>query len=272
MKTKKWILLTVLLLAAGCSNAPDTNRQAAPNESNAGAQAQSTGSTLTQASSISTEDLKKSSMQMQQASNEGTHWFDWFNLGDRFQSAPQERVAYPNQPPVQTTNPQQAPVKNTNPQPAPVRNTNPQPAPVRNTNPQPAPVRNTNPQPAADASQFPQQVLDLVNQERAKAGLSSLSMNSELSRMAMDKAQDMYNNNYFDHNSPTYGSPFDMMNSYGIRYNTAAENIAKGQRSATEVMNSWMNSQGHRANILNGSFSEIGVAYYNGEWVQVFIG
>jgi uncharacterized protein YkwD len=97
-------------------------------------------------------------------------------------------------------------------------------------------------------------------------------MNSELSKVAMVKAQDMYNNNYFDHNSPTYGSPFDMIKKFGIVSTTAGENIAKGQSSPTQVMNEWMNSPGHKANILNTSFTQIGIAYYNGEWVQEFIG
>ena len=65
----------------------------------------------------------------------------------------------------------------------------------------------------------------------------------------------MINKNYFDHTSPTYGSPFDMMKKFGISYRTAGENIAKGQRTPQEVMNSWMNSSGHRANILNSSFT-----------------
>nr|WP_246132310.1 CAP domain-containing protein [Paenibacillus hemerocallicola] len=135
-----------------------------------------------------------------------------------------------------------------------------------------APNQAGNPQSPADSSQFAQQVLQLVNQERTKAGLQSLSMNDSLSNMAMTKAQDMYNNNYFDHQSPTYGSPFDMMSAFGITYNTAGENIAKGQTSPMEVMNQWMNSPGHRANILNSSFTQIGIAYYNSEWVQEFIG
>ncbi|HEY2495211.1 MAG TPA: CAP domain-containing protein [Paenibacillus sp.] len=123
-----------------------------------------------------------------------------------------------------------------------------------------------------DSSQFAQQVLDLVNQERSKAGLSSLSMNEELSNVAMVKAQDMYNNNYFDHNSPTHGSPFDMMKEFGITFNSAGENIAKGQTTPTQVMNDWMNSPGHKANILNNSYTHIGIAYYNNEWVQEFTG
>ncbi|TDF92819.1 serine protease [Paenibacillus piri] len=122
-----------------------------------------------------------------------------------------------------------------------------------------------------DSSSFAVQVVDLVNQERTKAGLKPLTSDKALTGMALDKAKDMYNNNYFDHNSPTFGSPFDMMKTYGITYSYAGENIAKGQRTPQEVMNSWMNSAGHRQNILSPNFTQIGVAYYNGEWVQEFI-
>lgn len=137
--------------------------------------------------------------------------------------------------------------------------------------PSPQNPLNLSPSPA-DSSQFAQQVLELVNQERTKAGLRSLSMNASLSNMALAKAKDMNDNHYFAHQSPTYGSPFDMMKTFGITYNTAGENIAQGQRSPAEVMNQWMNSPDHRANILNGSFTQIGVAYYNNQWVQEFIG
>jgi uncharacterized YkwD family protein len=123
----------------------------------------------------------------------------------------------------------------------------------------------------ATQSAFATQVFNLVNQERSNAGLNTLTNNGPLSAMALVKAKDMYNNNYFDHNSPSYGSPFDMMKSFGIQFTYAGENIAKGQRSPQEVMTSWMNSPGHRQNILNSHFTKIGVAYYNGEWVQEFI-
>jgi uncharacterized YkwD family protein len=125
--------------------------------------------------------------------------------------------------------------------------------------------------PKSSSSAFADQVVVLVNRERAKAGLSPLAYDKALSAMAMDKAKDMYHNRYFSHNSPTYGSPFDMMRSYGISYSYAGENIAMGQRSPQEVMNAWMNSPGHRQNILNPNYTKIGVAYYNGEWVQEFI-
>ena len=84
----------------------------------------------------------------------------------------------------------------------------------------------------------------------------------------------MADKNYFDHTSPTYGSPFDMMKKFGIKYNTAGENIAKGQTTAQSVMNSWMNSPGHRANILSSNFGKIGVGYVNKNgttyWTQMF--
>ncbi|BFH14655.1 CAP domain-containing protein [Paenibacillus melissococcoides] len=125
---------------------------------------------------------------------------------------------------------------------------------------------------AADKSDYASQVVDLVNKERAKAGLNPLQSDEKLTKVAMIKAQDMYNNNYFDHQSPTLGSPFDLMKAQGVQYRTAGENIAKGQRTPEEVMNAWMNSEGHRQNILNPNYTAIGVAYYNGEWVQEFTG
>ena len=115
-----------------------------------------------------------------------------------------------------------------------------------------------------------------MNQERAKQGLKPLKLYAPLAKMANDKAMDMRDHNYFDHQSPTYGSPFDMMNKYGIHYSYAGENIAAGQQTPAEVMKGWMNSSGHRANILNPNYTEIGVGYVQGgqygtEWVQEFI-
>ncbi|AZK48131.1 CAP domain-containing protein [Paenibacillus lentus] len=123
-----------------------------------------------------------------------------------------------------------------------------------------------------EAASFAAQVVDLVNKERAKAGLKPLATQADLANMAAVKAADMRKNGYFDHQSPTYGSPFDMMKQFGITYKYAGENIAKGQRSPAEVMNAWMNSEGHRKNIMSANFTNIGVAYDNGYWVQVFIG
>ena len=118
-----------------------------------------------------------------------------------------------------------------------------------------------------------QQVVTLVNQERAKEGLAPLKVDWELARVAKYKSQDMYDNKYFSHTSPTYGSPFDMMKNFGISYKSAGENIAKGQTSATQVVNAWMNSSGHRANIMSTQFTHIGVGYVEKghHWTQMFI-
>lgn len=117
-------------------------------------------------------------------------------------------------------------------------------------------------------------LLNLVNKARNENGLSSLTLNSSLSNVAQKKAEDMKNNNYFSHTSPTYGSPFDMIKSFGINYKTAGENIAMGQKTAEEVFNAWMNSSGHRANILNKNFTQMGIGYTSGNtyWSQMFIG
>lgn len=121
-----------------------------------------------------------------------------------------------------------------------------------------------------------QQVIDLVNKQRAAHGLQQLKSNWELCRVARYKSQDMIDKKYFAHQSPTYGSPFTMMQSFGIRFSNGGENIAYGQRTPQEVMNSWMNSPGHRANILSATYNQIGcgVAKTSGGtyyWTQMFI-
>lgn len=121
---------------------------------------------------------------------------------------------------------------------------------------------------------FESEVIRLVNDIRSKNGLKPLATNWELSRVARYKSQDMADKKYFSHTSPTYGSPFDMMRSFGISYRTAGENIAYGQRTPKEVVDAWMNSSGHRANILNASYTQIGVGYVSSGnyWTQMFIG
>lgn len=122
------------------------------------------------------------------------------------------------------------------------------------------------------SAQTPEErVAELTNAERQERGKSRLIFSAELSKVAEEKARDMYNNGYFSHNSPTYGSPFQMLKSFGISYQKAAENIAEGYQSASEVVQAWMNSTGHRRNILNAEFNRIGVGYYQGYWVQMFI-
>ncbi|WP_312636879.1 CAP domain-containing protein [Oscillibacter sp.] len=126
----------------------------------------------------------------------------------------------------------------------------------------------------ADNQTFEQQVADLVNQQRAANGLNPLTLSTELSAAARAKSQDMHDKNYFAHESPTYGSPFDMLKTFGISYRTAGENIAMGYSTPEAVMNAWMNSSGHRANILNASYTQIGVGYVadGNYWTQEFIG
>ena len=122
--------------------------------------------------------------------------------------------------------------------------------------------------------QYEAEVIRLVNQIRAENGLSALSVNWELSRVARYKSEDMSSARYFSHTSPTYGTPFQMMRSFGLSYRTAGENIAYGQRTPAAVMDAWMNSSGHRANILNASYTQIGVGYCasGSYWTQMFIG
>lgn len=107
------------------------------------------------------------------------------------------------------------------------------------------------------------EVFNLINAQRIKNGLSALKIDLEVQNVARIKAQDMVNNNYFSHNSPTYGSPFDMLKSFKVSYKTAGENIA-GNSSNSAAVTAWMNSTGHRANILNGNFNYTGIGVING--------
>ena len=129
--------------------------------------------------------------------------------------------------------------------------------------------------PSVDASvtAFEQEVIRLVNEIRLENGLTALSHNWELSRVARIKSQDMKDNRYFAHNSPVYGTPFQMIRSFGISFRSAGENIAKGYSTPQAVVNGWMNSSGHRANILNANFTHIGVGYVSGGnyWTQMFL-
>lgn len=130
--------------------------------------------------------------------------------------------------------------------------------------------------PSVDAAvlDYEKEVVRLVNEIRVKNGLKELTYDWELSRVARYKSQDMKDNRYFSHTSPTYGSPFQMIKNFGLSYRSAGENIAKGYKTPQAVVNGWMNSSGHRANILNASYNRIGVGYVaNGNyWTQMFIG
>ena len=120
------------------------------------------------------------------------------------------------------------------------------------------------------------EVFNLINQQRTNNGLSALKVDSKVQRVARITAEDMVTNNYFSHTSPTYGSPFDMLKSFKISYKTAGENIAANSSNSGAV-NAWMNSSGHKANILNSSFNYTGIGVVNSSkygkiFVQMFIG
>ncbi|WP_186578588.1 CAP domain-containing protein [Aquibacillus kalidii] len=120
---------------------------------------------------------------------------------------------------------------------------------------------------------FQTAVIELTNQVRRENGLTPLELEPTLAKVAQEKAEDMAANDYFSHTSPTYGSPFDMLKQFGISYTAAAENIALGQQTPQEVMDGWMNSPGHRENIMDPDVTHIGVGYtIDGYyWTQLFI-
>jgi uncharacterized YkwD family protein len=214
----------------------------------------------------------------------GGNWFQGGSLFQPFQqffgqqgpaggmqgqySAPQQTQPVPGQP---QTVPQQT-------QPVPGRTqTAPQQSQAAPRQIQPAAQPGRTPSNTAvtgTVSQYVQQVIDLTNAQRRQNGLPALKADSQLSSVAQRKAIDMQQNHYFSHTSPTYGSPFDMMRDFGVTYRSAGENIAQGQRTPQEVVTAWMNSPGHRANILNRNYTNIGVGFEatGKHWSQMFIG
>ena len=131
----------------------------------------------------------------------------------------------------------------------------------------------TNTTAAPSTSNYERRVAELVNVERQKNGLAPLTLDPAISNVARIKSKDMSDNNYFAHQSPNYGSAADMLTQNGIRYSAWGENIAAGQRTPEEVVSAWMNSPGHRANILASHFTKIGVGYVNNgrpHWTQMF--
>lgn len=107
---------------------------------------------------------------------------------------------------------------------------------------------------------FETEVFNLVNQERAKQGLKAFLCDLVATKVAHDYSQVMCDKNWFNHTGPDGSSPFQRMEKAGIQFSTAGENIAAGQQTPASVMQSWMNSSGHRANIL-GNYKYIGVGY-----------
>lgn len=120
-----------------------------------------------------------------------------------------------------------------------------------------------------------EEVLKLVNIEREAEGLKPLVLNRELSDVALEKSRDMEEKGYFEHISPTHGTPFQMMERARINYRRAGENIAKGHRTPQEVVRGWMNSPTHRKNIMDPKFKELGIGVTGKGvrlWTQMFIG
>lgn len=170
--------------------------------------------------------------------------------------------------------------------PSPTATNTLKPSPTKTNTPKPSPTTNSTPRPSSNTTPSPipssisadeQALLDLVNQARLDANLKPLAYDVDVAYVATIKAKDMVDSKYFDHTSPTYGSPFDMMKSFGIKYGYAGENIAAGYSNVQDVFNGWMNSPGHKANILNQNFTHCGFGIVNGgtyggkTWVQMFI-
>lgn len=183
----------------------------------------------------------------------------------------------PQPEPAPQPDPKPQPIPDPKPDPKP----DPTPQPEPQPNPEPKPQPEPQPQPKPDdgsitLTQAEQQMINLVNQERQQAGLKPLAVDYRLVRLARLKSQDMIDKGYFSHQSPTYGSPFDMMKNAGISYRWAGENIA-GAGSVDRAHNGLMNSEGHRANILKSDFTHIGIGVINGGpygmmFTQMFIG
>ncbi len=183
---------------------------------------------------------------------------DWKTVLNKY--APDTKPAAPVKKTVEPVEKPVAPV---------VKPAAPAPAPA------PAPVVTNNTTVTSSNLSYEQKVVELVNIERQKAGLPALKMDSAISNVARAKSKDMAVNNYFAHQSPTYGSAGDMLRQFGIKWSAWGENIAAGQRTPEIVVNAWMNSPGHRANILSSNFSKIGVGYETNSsgrpyWTQMF--
>lgn len=160
--------------------------------------------------------------------------------------------------------------------PAPVPAPTPTPTPTPTPAPAPAPAPTPAPAPSVNLTAEQQQMLDLINQERSKAGLNKLTIDPQLQKMAQVKSDEMVSKSYFSHTSPTYGSPFDMMKTFGISFTSAGENLA-GNSSVAAAHTALMNSPDHKANILNSTFDCCGIGItaspkYGKMFAQDFIG
>ncbi|MFE3494601.1 sigma-70 family RNA polymerase sigma factor [Streptomyces sp. NPDC059169] len=179
--------------------------------------------------------------------------------------------------PAPTPSPSTSPSPSPSPKPTPSKS--PKPAPKPSTaKPTPKPTPKPKPEqadpPPVTGGSRAQQVLGLVNTERSKAGCGPLRSNDKLATAAQRHSDDMAARGFFDHTNPDGSDPGDRITAAGYQWSTYGENIARGQQSPSSVMDSWMNSPGHRANILNCSFKELGVGIHDGSggpwWTQAF--
>jgi uncharacterized YkwD family protein len=201
----------------------------------------------------------------------------YFNLKDCEVKVISLKITKPTQKnpaPAPTPAPAPKPVPEEKPAPKPAPK--PTPKPVPEEKPTPAPKPAPEEEPTAGLTAEEQKMVNLVNKERAAAGLPALKVDMRLVKTARMKSQDMIDNKYFSHNSPTYGSPFDLMKSQGITYRTAGENLA-GHQSVESAHQGLMNSPGHRANILSEKYTHIGIGIIDGGpygkmFTQHFIG
>jgi uncharacterized protein YkwD len=182
--------------------------------------------------------------------------------------------------PTTTTTPTPTPRRSTK---APSRNgtRTPKPSPKPTRTSTPTATKTTTSAPSGGSGTAEAQVLKLTNDERAKAGCGALKTNTALTTAAEAHAGDMVDQHYFAHDSLDGRSPFDRMKAAGYRGGAMAENIAVGYQDPAAVVEGWMNSAGHRKNILNCTYTVIGIGYDagqvkpdwgNGSWVQDFGG
>lgn len=184
-------------------------------------------------------------------------------------------TATPAPAPQPTAKPTAAPTAKPTATPVPTVQPTATPAPTAKPTAKPTATPTTAPNISSESA-MEDEVLRLVNEERTSRGLNALKRASDLDALARAHSADMINRHFFDHNNPDGQSPFDRMRAAGISYRAAAENIASGQRSAAAVMNAWMNSSGHRKNILNATYTEIGIGAVKSSggtiyWTQEFV-
>lgn len=190
--------------------------------------------------------------------------------------APEPGTALPPEPASPTPSPSVSASPSATPSPSPSPTPSPTPTPTPTPTPKPSPKSTPpkSPAPAPPGGSTAAQVISLVNSERAKAGCGPLRDDAQLRTAAQGHSDDMARRDFFSHTNPDGADPGKRTTAAGYRWSTYGENIAKGQRTAAQVMDSWMKSQGHRENILNCSFKDIGVGIHQGAggpwWTQNF--